>query len=111
MNFETLKEKFISIVHYYSWEMNTPQTREEVMRDFKRMIEGVRDEGHFNYTLMKKFVDVSTPELIDQGGFEINVELVNNKIVTLEEYCEIMTDREKYTQLLWEGIKNFKFTM
>lgn len=108
MTFESLINEFESIVYYYAGEINHSQTRQKLMSDFKDMIESIRNNGHFNYILMKRFVDISTPELVDQNLFEIKVELINENLVTLDEYFEILTDKEKYGKLLWEGINNFK---
>ncbi len=108
MKIEELKNEFSSIYQYYSWEVNSEKIRNEIIRAFTEMIRRLQNEGHFMYTLMKKFVDTSTPEMIDQGAIEINVELSNDKIVSLEEYCEIMTDKEKYEKLLYDSILAFK---
>ena len=104
MKYEDLVEEFNKIVVYFSWEPNDESTRSEIVLKFTELIHRLRDEGYFNYTLMKNFIDVSTPEIIDRGGFEIKVELVNGEIITISEYCEVLTNREKYADLLKKSI-------
>lgn len=71
-------------------------------------VRNMRDiDRAFNYTLMFRFIDETTDKEMMNGDTRIMVELVNHKIVSLEEYAEILSDKDKYAQLLKEGIEIF----
>lgn len=109
MEIEELKEDFQKIFSYFSWEINDEKTRFEMMIAFTDLMHRLVGERKLKDSLLKKFVDQSTPEIINQGAIVINVELINNRIVNIQEYCEILTDKEKFHRILWDAIQNFGY--
>ena len=67
----------------------------------------VQEYGGLLYSLKKRFIDLSTPQQIDRGEIDIKVELINGDVVTIDEYCDLLTDKEKYQAMLLWGINNF----
>lgn len=108
MKKEELLGTFQKIAEQFYFEFNDEKTRIAVIQKFKDFIHQLQAEGKLTYSLMKKFVDVSTPFMINQGAFEIKVELVDGRVITIDEYCEILTDKEKYSKLMYDLIMNFE---
>lgn len=97
--------KFQIALLKFEYEINDEKTRKNIMSSLDQVVRDLRDgERVFNYTLMKKFVDSSTVNEIFNGKVNIQVELIDGRIVDIVEYCDIMTDIEKYKTLLKWGV-------
>lgn len=97
--------EFQKIVNNFYCEINDDRTRFEIIQKFKDLIYRLESERKIMYSLMKRFIDASTPKIIDRGGFLITVELVDDRVVEIEEYCDIITDKEKSSELHWKGVQ------
>jgi hypothetical protein len=92
MKLENLIEEFNKINNDFIFKMNDIQTRLSIIRTYEFLIHRLYNEREIRDTLMKRFVDCSTPEIIDSGGIDIQVELLNNKLISIEEYCVLVTN-------------------
>jgi hypothetical protein len=109
MKKEELINGFQNVLDKYFYEMNDERTRRNIIQEFEYMILSFQNERKFLYSLMRQFVDTTTDEEIYRGLVVIDVELIDGRVVTIGEYCDLLTDKEQYSQLLWWGIKNRKF--
>jgi|SRR5579859_4116576 len=101
---EELLNSFQKIAEEFLFEINDARTRMAIIQKFTDYVHYLRAEGILRYTLLKKFFDATTPFMQDNGTFEIKVELSDGKEVTIDEYCETLTNEEKFGQVVYNVI-------
>lgn len=97
---EDLLNAFQKIEEEFLFEFNNERTRSAMIRKFTEFVHQLQTEGKLRYSLMRKFVDASTLTMINQGTYQIKVEISDGREVTIDEYCDILTNKEKYEKIL-----------
>lgn len=81
----------------FLYEVNDQQTRNNIIHSYTQMISGLIVNNVIKrYKSIGIFVDRTTPEENVYGSVNIMVEMPDERIITIEDYCVYLSANEQY---------------